>query len=75
VEKISLYSGKIRDLGSGVPRGDAQDARASPLGRSAKNVHPPWQNPSYAPGFGQQNVSHIDLGGDFLEPILSAIRI
>jgi hypothetical protein len=20
-------------------------------GRSAKNVHPPWQNPSYAPGY------------------------
>ncbi len=54
---------------------DAQDARAPPLGRSAKNVHPPWQNPRYAPGFGQQNVSHIDLGGDFLEAILSAIRI
>jgi hypothetical protein len=40
-------------------------------GRSVKNVHPPWQNLRYAHGFGQQNVSHIDLGGDFLEAILS----
>jgi hypothetical protein len=33
------------DPTSGVPGGGGGGG-----GRSAKNVHPPWQNPRYAPG-------------------------
>ncbi len=75
-EKEGDRSKVRKGRGRGVPRGDAQDARASPPpplcippyppvhpplqperlvmrrggGRSAKNVHPPRQNPRYAPG-------------------------
>jgi hypothetical protein len=30
---------------------DPDPAPGGGEGRSAKNVHPPWQNPRYAPGF------------------------
>ncbi len=60
----SSRGGGFWPVARGVPRGNAQDARASPPpqperlvmrktggggGRSAKNVHPPRQNPRYAP--------------------------
>ena len=33
-------------------------------GRSAKNVHPPWLNPRYAPAVSLSNMRSIGDGGD-----------
>ncbi len=54
------------------------DPDPDPVGgcRSAKNVHPPWQSPRYAPGTGiYLNTRHFHNGQIAVHPFLDMIPV